>query len=438
MDNTELILEACKKDLGKSEFESFLSDIDWAKNDAIFASKNLQKWAKDEPVTDLAFSNKILSPTIRKEPLGAVLVLGCWNYPINLSLCPLIGAIAAGCTAILKPSELAPACAMALKKVIEDSLDPEAYLVVNGGVEASTALLEHKWDKIFYTGNTQVGTIVAKKAAETLTPVTLELGGLNPAVVTRNADTRLAARRLLWSKASNAGQICLCPNYTLVHADILESLLAEFKIALKEFYPNGTKDSPDYGRIINERHFHRIKKMLDATNGKIVVGGNAVESEKFIEPTIVVVDSANDSLMKDEVFGPLITILPYTKLDEAIELINSVDSTPLALYPFGSKVETDRILDEVYSGGATVNDGLFHGGIHNLSFGGVGRSGQGAYRGKASFDTFTHLRTVVTTPNWAEALLGIRYPPYAGKVSTSPHFRFPFSSPALHLLYTLY
>jgi len=318
----------------------------------------------------------------------------------------------------LKPSEVAPATAMMLKKIVEESLDPSAYAVVNGAVPESSALLNEKWDKIFYTGGTNVGIVIAKKAAETLTPVCLELGGRNPAIVTKNADPRLAARRLLWGKLHNAGQVCVSQNYIMVDKEILPLFIEQLKIAVKEFYPQGTKASPDYGRIVNQRHFLRIKKMLDDTKGKIVIGGEVDEAENFIDLTVVIVNDVNDSMIVDESFGPLIPVLPIDGVDEAIKIANSVHSTPLGMYPFGNKAETTKLLDNITSGGATVNDAFFHGAVPNLPFGGVGDSGQGAYHGQGSFDTFTHRRSVVTTPGWMEKLLAIRYPPYSsGKLA---------------------
>jgi beta-apo-4'-carotenal oxygenase len=419
IDNTDLIIEACNLDLRKAPLEAYAGEIDWCTNDIVFVTKNLAKWMKEESAPDIPLTNKLVRPKIRKDPMGAVLVIGCWNFPIQLSLGPLIGAIAAGCTAVLKPSEVSSHSAMVLKKLVEEALDPEAYAVINGGVEETTAVLNEKWDKIFYTGNAQVGTIIAKKAAETLTPVCLELGGRNPAIVTKNADPRLAARRLLWAKFLNAGQVCISQNYIMVDKEILPVFLEDLRKALKEFFPDGAQQSPDFARIVNKRHFHRIKKMLDETKGRIIVGGHTDESENFIEITVIQVDSPDDSLIKDESFGPLIPILPVSNLDEAIRIANSVNSTPLGLYPFGNKAETSRVLQEVASGGASINDGYFHGCIPTLPFGGVGDSGQGAYRGKASFDTFTHRRSFTTTPGWMEGLLSVRYPPYAGKVCSS-------------------
>jgi beta-apo-4'-carotenal oxygenase len=341
-DNSEAIVEALKQDLGKPVFESYLAEIDWCKNDIIFVTKNLKKWMKDEKAPDIPLTNSLLNPRITKEPLGNVLVIGAYNFPVQLSLGPLIGAIAAGCTGVLKPSEVSPATAMMLKKVIEESLDPSAYAVVNGGVPETSALLDEKWDKIFYTGSANVGRIIAKKAAETLTPVCLELGGRNPAIVTKHADPRLAARRLLWGKLNNAGQVCISQNYTMVEKEILPQFIEQLKIALKEFYPNGTKSSPDYARIVNNRHFHRIKKMLDDTRGKILIGGEVDESQNYIDITVVQVDDEKDSMIVDESFGPLMPILAIDNVDEAIRIANSVHSTPLGLYPFGTKAETTK------------------------------------------------------------------------------------------------
>ncbi|KAI9823143.1 MAG: hypothetical protein M1832_002586 [Thelocarpon impressellum] len=416
-DNEGALLEACRLDIGKQAFETFLTEINWVENDIVYTCNNLAGWAKDEKARDIPLTNLIVSPKIRNEPLGAVLVIGAYNFPVQLSLGPFIGAMAAGCTAILKPSEGAPNTAAVMQRIIEGHLDPAAYGVVQGAIPETTRLLEQKWDKIFYTGSAAVGTIIAKKAAETLTPVALELGGLNPAIISKNADARLAARRLLWGKVMNAGQVCLSHNYTLVDKEILPTFVEQLKLAMREFFPDGAKASPDYGRIASDRHFQRLKAMVDNSRGKIVVGGTMDAQERFIEPTVVLVQDIDDSMIKDESFGPLMPILAVDGLDEAIRTANAVQSTPLALYPFGNKAETTRILRETRSGGASVNDSYFHGSIPTLAFGGVGESGTGAYRGKASFDCFTHKRSVTSTPSWVESLIAIRYPPYAGKLS---------------------
>jgi beta-apo-4'-carotenal oxygenase len=365
-DNQDLIVEACKRDIGKSSFETHLTELAMVMNDIIYLADNLAKFAKDEPAEDVAFANKLLGPKIRKDPLGIVLVIGygvlicssetkvtrmnadrcaahrAYNFPVQLSLGPFIGAIAAGCTAVLKPSEAAPNAAAVMQKIIAEVLDPSAYTVIQGAVPETTALLDQKWDKIFYTGSANVGTIIAKKAAETLTPVALELGGRNPAIITKNADPRLAARRLLWNKILNAGQVCVSQNYILIDKEILPAFLREIKIALKEFYPNGAQNSPDYGKIVNTRQFARLKRMLDETSGKIILGGTMDEKTLFLEPTVVQVDSLTDSLVVDESFGPLIPIYAVSNLDEAIQVANEVDGTPLAIYPFGNSRETEK------------------------------------------------------------------------------------------------
>ncbi len=243
---------------------------------------------------------------------------------------------------MLKPPENAPHSADVIQRIIEQSLDPRAYAVVQGGARETTALLDEKWDKIFYTGSGRVGRIVAQKAAATLTPVTLELGGQNPAVVTKHADARLAARRLLWGKVNNAGQVCMAENYVLVDKDVTAAFLAELKIALDEFFPGGVRTSPDYGRIVNQHHFRRLKALLDNTRGKVLLGGAMDEGDRFIEPTFVLVDDIRDPLMAEEIFGPLVSIYPVENLDEAIRIANEVNATPLAVYPFGNKEETEK------------------------------------------------------------------------------------------------
>ena len=415
MDHEAEIIEACKQDLGKSFFETQISEIKWVENDIIYVAKNLKKWAKDEKAEDIPLVNYFNRPHIRKDPLGCVLIIGPFNFPIQLTFGPLVGAIAGGNTAILKPSEQAPASAAIMQKILASSVDPSCYRIINGAIPESQALLAEKWDKIFFTGSANVGKIIAKAAAPTLTPVTLELGGRNPAIVTKKADIRLAARRLLWGKIFNSGQVCISQNYILADKDVMSTLVAELKIAMAEFYPDGAKQSPDYGRIVSPQYFARIKNMLDNTSGKILIGGNMDAEEKFIEPTVIEVSDPSDKLLTEESFGPLIPIMPVDNLDEAIRIANSVHATPLSLYPFGSKDEVAKILQEVRSGGASVNDAFVHGTISTLPFGGVGDSGSGTYRGRASFDCFVHQRSVTTTPGWLEKLMAVRYPPYKGK-----------------------
>jgi beta-apo-4'-carotenal oxygenase len=265
-----------------------------------------------------------------------------FNYPFQLTLGPVIGAIAGGNTVMIKPSENAPNSAVVIQQIVEASLDPSCYTVVQGGVPETQALLAERWDKIFFTGGATVGRIVAKAAAPHLTPVVLELGGINPAIITKNANPKLVARRLLWGKLLNAGQVCTSQNYLLVDKAVVPAVVDEFKKAYKEYYPQGAKASPDYSRIINEGSFQRIKSMIDNTSGKILLGGTMDEKEKFIEPTLVQVDSPDDALLVQESFGPIIPILPVENLDEAVNVANGIQSTPLGIYPFGSKADTDR------------------------------------------------------------------------------------------------
>ncbi|BCS27949.1 aldehyde dehydrogenase family protein [Aspergillus puulaauensis] len=414
-DHEEQIVEACARDLSKPRFETELAESGWLLNDIVFTTRNLHKWAKDEKAPDIELAFKLMSPKIRKDPLGCVLVVGTFNFPFQLTLGPAIGAIAAGNTVVIKPSENAPHSAAVIQKICEASLDPSCYSVIQGGVSETQALLADRWDKIFFTGGANVGRIIAKAAAPNLTPVVLELGGINPAIVSKTADPRLVARRMLWGKTVNACQLCTSQNYLLIDKSLVTRVVQEFKKAYKEFYPKGARASPDYSRIIHKGHFERLKSMLDNSKGKILLGGELDGKELFIEPTVVQIDSVEDSLCMQESFGPFITILPVENLDEAINLANSVQSTPLGLYPFGSKADVAKIISSTRSGGVSCNDAALH--IPTLPFGGVGESGYGAYRGHYSFDVWVHRRPITSSPGWLESILTIRYPPYAGKLS---------------------
>ncbi|PWY88509.1 aldehyde dehydrogenase [Aspergillus heteromorphus CBS 117.55] len=413
-DHAEEMHEALRLDLHKPLFESEMSESHWMMNDIVYICRNLHKWVQDEKAEDIDLSLRLTNPVIRKDPLGCVLVIGAFNFPFQLTLGPVAGAIAAGNTVVIKPSEKPTHCAVVMQRIVEAALDPAAYTIVQGSIPQTQALLAERWDKIFFTGSANVGRIVAKAAAPHLTPVVLELGGINPAIVTKHADPRLVARRMLWAKLMNSGQLCTSQNYLLVERSMVDSVVDEFDKAYKEFYPQGAKGSDDYSRIIDLDAFHRIKGMLDSTQGKIVVGGTMDEKELFIEPTVIVLDSADDALMTQESFAPLLPILPVDSVDEAIKIANGIQSTPLGLYPFASKAETDQIISQTRSGGVAINDAALH--IPTLQFGGVGESGQGAYRGKASFDVWVHRRTITTSPGWMETFLNIRYPPYGNKI----------------------
>ncbi|TRX97252.1 hypothetical protein FHL15_002046 [Xylaria flabelliformis] len=414
-DYTPKIIAALKQDVGKAFNEAMLTEVNFTLSDLNLTLKKLKTWAKDDTNLDYPLTFTPLRPHVRKEPLGAVLIIGPYNFPFMLNIAPLVGAISAGCTAIIKPSESAPAVAMVVKEMVEKYLDPGSFYVVTGAVAETTALLNEKWEKIFYTGGPTVARIIAKKAAETLTPVTLELGGRNPAFVSKAADLALTARRLMWGKCTNAGQVCMSHNYVCAEREVVDDFIKHLNATYKEFFPNGPKASPDYGRIVNERQFDRIKKMLDSTKGKIVMGGESDKSELYIAPTAVLVDSLDDPMMIEESFGPIWSIYPVDNVNEAVKVMNKVDPTPLSLMTFGSKAENQQVLSSVTSGGASINDSYMHGSVSTLPFGGVGESGTGAYHGRASFDCFTHRRTVVTTPSWMDKLLRVRYLPYSAK-----------------------
>ncbi|KAL7816507.1 Aldehyde/histidinol dehydrogenase [Trichoderma aethiopicum] len=413
VDNAELMELALHKDMRKSRFEANISEIDWCKQECLDAVAGLDDWIRDEPVRGLPLQFLPMKPRIRHEPLGTILNIGAYNFPFQLNFTPLVGAIAAGNTVLLKPSELAPHSAMVIRKIVDEALDPESYACVNGSVDETKHVLEHKFDKIVFTGGRRTGTIIAQKAAETLTPVLLELGGQNPAFVTRKGDVKLAARRLLWQKCLNAGQVCLSHNYVLVERCILNKFIEEVKKQYAVFMPQGAKASPDFSRIVNQGHFNRLKKMLDSSKGTIVMGGSMDESDFFIEPTVVLVNDIHDSMIVEETFGPIWSILPFDTLDEAINIAHEVDPTPLALFTFGSDAENEKVLNSVTSGGATVNDGFFHSMLNQTPIGGVGSSGMGNYHGYYSFKAFSHQRPIAKVPAWTDKLLRVRYMPYS-------------------------
>ncbi|KPI35211.1 Beta-apo-4'-carotenal oxygenase [Cyphellophora attinorum] len=378
---------ALERDIGKGQFDAMLGEINWVKNDIVYVTTHLKSWMKDEKPTDIDFANRLVSPRIRKDPYGAVLVIGPFNFPLQLCLCPCIGAIAGGNTIVLKPSESTPNCSAMIQLLFTEALDPDAFTVIQGAIPQTQALLAEKWDKIFFTGSVSTAKIVAKAAAAHLTPTVFELGGKNPAIVTANINVPNTARRLLWAKNMNAGQLCMSPNHVLVERKILPQLITELKSAYAEFYPSGAKGTEDWCKIVNLKSFSRLQKLLDATTGTILLGGETDAEQLYVAPTVVLVKDMHDALLAEETFGPFLTLLP---------------------------AEADAVLAQTRSGGATINDTLFHAIIPTLDFGGVGDSGMGAYRGRASFDAFVHRRSIAKTPNWAERIMKMRYPPYAG------------------------
>lgn len=413
-ENTEALQDALAKDFGKPAHEVVLTETNTLKVEVVEVLSHLAKWAK--PAAGVAsFPWNFLSPKIRKEPLGVALIIGAWNYPLFVTFGPLIGAISAGCPAIIKPSELAPNCAVVMQDLIHRYLDNDCYRVVLGAIPETTHLLEeHKWDTIFYTGGGAVGRIIAAAAAKNLTPVTLELGGKNATIITKKANLKLAARRIAWGKVTNAGQTCVAPDFILFTDPSLEApFTEEFKKQIDLFYPDEAWRKPGtFTRIVNSSHFNRITKLLESTKGKIVVGGHTDANQRLIQPTLVAGCDANDSLMSQEIFGPILPMLHSGSLEEAITFLQGRDKS-LALYIFSSdKAEQEKLFHSVSSGGAMINDVMHHCGITGLPFGGVGESGTGAHNGEAGFQAFSHNRTIVNQPAWFEILLGVRYAPY--------------------------
>lgn len=348
---------------------------------------------------------------IYREPYGVVLIVSPWNYPLQLALAPLVGALAAGNCAVIKPSELAPATSRFLAATLLRYLDPECVQVIEGGPSEAAALLAERWDYIFYTGNPRVGRIVMEAAAKHLTPVTLELGGKSPCIVDRSANLRVAARRIVWGKLMNAGQVCIAPDYVLVDESVETALLAHMAAAIKEFYGDDPRKSPDFARIVNQRHFRRLMRLMDGA-GEIYVGGEAREDELYLEPTILINTPADAPIMQEEIFGPILPILTAKSNADAIAFVNQREK-PLAVYLFAEDARVKRqVIDGTSSGSVTVNYPSVQAAMPGLPFGGVGNSGIGAYHGRASFETFSHRKSVFTKGTWPDPNLA--YPPLSG------------------------
>ncbi len=415
-ENQEAILQALKADLGKPEFEAYGTEIATIK-EITRAIKHLKNWTKPQkaPVSLQFFP---ASAEIYPEPLGVVLIIGPWNYPFNLVLSPLIGAIAAGNCTIIKPSEIAPQTSFVINKIIQKYFDPAYINVVEGGVETSQQLLAEKFDHIFFTGGTSVGKIVMEAAAKNLTPVTLELGGKSPCIVDSDTNLEQAATRIAWGKFLNSGQTCIAPDFLLVDRKIKENLLVEIQKRLKEFYGDNPATSPDYARIVNQRHFDRLVNLIK--DSEIRIGGETNREERYIAPTVLDNVSLTDPVMQEEIFGPILPVIEYTNVQEAIDLINARPK-PLALYLFSNnKSLQQQVLQETSSGGVCINDTLLHFGVSSLPFGGVGDSGIGKYHGKTSFDTFSHYRSVLHRSFLFNSKLF--YPPYKEKLSLLKRF----------------
>ena len=402
------IIGALRADLSRPTMEAIGAEVGHPLSEVRLARKKLRAWMKPERVRTSATAFPGRSYVYR-EPLGVVLIIGPWNYPVQLLVVPLIGAIAAGNCALLKPSEVAPHTSTLFARWLPRYLDPTAIKVVEGGAQQTKALLEQRWDHILYTGNGAVGRIVMEAAAKHLTPVTLELGGKSPCIVDTTANIDRAARRIVFGKFYNAGQTCLAPDYVLVDDRVHDQLVNAMTAAIREFYGDDPKQSKDFGRIVNQRHHARLVKLL--SSGETVVGGEIDAAERYIAPTILRNVQPNDSVMQQEIFGPILPVISVPDVDAAISFV-ARRPKPLALYIFSNdKKQQERILERTSSGGTTINHVWLHFGVADLPFGGVGASGMGAYHGRASFETFSHRRGVLKKPDVGDP--PILYPPYA-------------------------
>ena len=405
-ENEPLLYDAIYKDFKKSEFDTYSTELSILYKDIREARKMLYKWIRKEKV-GTGILNFPATSYIYPEPLGVCLVVGAWNYPYQLSFAPVIAAIAAGNTIVLKPSELPSNTAAAIAKIVKENFDPEFFAVVEGGVEETQELLKQNFNKIFFTGSTKVGKIVYQAAAKNLTPVTLELGGKSPAIVTESCDLKITARRIVWGKFLNAGQTCVAPDYVLVHKSIRDKFLNQLKgeIITQDF----SFENANYVQIINEDNYKRLVGLIPYE--KVYHGGKVRPEDRYIQPTILENVVFEDAIMQEEIFGPILPVISYDTLEEVIQMVKSL-SAPLSCYVFTkSKAVKKRILTEIPFGGGAFNDSVMHLTNSNLPFGGVGESGMGNYHGEAGFKAFSHFKSIMDKPTWLDPK--IRYSPHS-------------------------
>lgn len=409
------LIEALYHDLGKSEFESYTTEVGFMLDSITHTIKKVKKWVKPVKVkTQMALigSKSYIIP----EPYGSVLIIGPFNYPFQLLIEPLVGAIAAGNTAVLKASENTPAVSAVVRELIASVFEPSYVKVVEGARDTTTALINAHFDYIFFTGSVPVGKIVMEAAAKNLVPVTLELGGKSPVIVDEHADLKVAAQRIMWGKLLNTGQTCIAPDYLLVHERVKDELITEMKQAVESFYGSDIQHNRDYGRIVNNAHFKRLTTIIERDQAQVIYGGQSDENDRYIEPTLIDVSSWDAASMEDEIFGPILPIITYKHIDEAIAGILKRPK-PLALYLFTTDTKLqDKVMSEVSFGGGCINDTITHVANPQLPFGGVGNSGVGSYHGKFSIETFSHFKSVLKKST--KLNLPILYPPYAGKLKT--------------------
>ncbi|WNW01528.1 aldehyde dehydrogenase [Tenacibaculum sp. HL-MS23] len=405
------IVEALYNDFKKSEYEALMTETSIVLAELKMTIKNIHSWSKPKRVLP-SLLNFPSSAKIHSEPYGTILIIAPWNYPYQLAFAPLLGAIAAGNNVVLKPSELTPHTSKVTKEIIEAVFNKNHVAVVEGGVAVSQELLAQRWDYIFFTGSVPVGKIVAKAAAEYLTPVTLELGGKSPCIVDETANIKLAAKRLVWGKFINGGQTCIAPDYLLIHTSVKEEFINHFKKEIINAYGENPEASKDYPRIVNTRNFDRLAALLQGE--KIAIGGQINRDDNYIAPTVIDEPSLDSEVMKGEIFGPIFPLISYETEEEFDAIIAKYDK-PLALYVFTTRNRFAKKIITKYSfGGGTINDTTVHFANHRLPFGGVGESGIGGYHGKKTFDTFSHKKGVVTRGNWLD--VPTRYAPYKGKL----------------------
>ena len=408
VDNESAIMEALYKDLGKSDFEAYGTEVGFTLAELDHTLKHIRKWMKPKKVGTSVF-HAIGSSHIYNDPYGVVYIVGPWNYPFQLTLAPLIGAIAAGNCSVIKPSEIAEHTGKLIEKLLNEHFEEGYIKTIFGGIEESKALLEQKFDYIFFTGGTGIGKIFYQAAARNLTPVTLELGGKSPCIVDKKIHLEYSSKRIVWGKFTNAGQTCVAPDYLLVHSSIKDKLLESMKKHIVDFYGEDAKASPDYGRIISDRHYNRLKGFLE--KGNVVIGGQTDDASRYIAPTIIDGVSLDDAVMEEEIFGPILPVIEYSDISEVLDIVNNRYGKPLALYIFTSDNSfADELLTKTSSGGGCVNDTLMHLGNPNLPFGGVGDSGIGAYHGEYSFTTFSHQKSIHKKSTIMD--MAIRYAPY--------------------------
>ncbi len=404
-DNEAMLNEAIYKDFGKSEFDNYSNELALLYQDIDEAVKNIHGWsARKKVATNLA--NFPANSYIIPEPLGVALIIGAWNYPYQLSLAPAVAAIAAGCTVVLKPSELPANTSKVMASLINNNFNSEFFTVVEGGVEETTELLKQKFDKIFFTGSVPVGRIVYKAAAENLTPVTLELGGKSPAFITESCNMRISVKRLIWSKFLNAGQTCIAPDYVLVHSSVKKKFL---ETAVKEIEKaTYSINNGNYVQIINNRNFERLINLID--DSKVYYGGKSDKDSRFIQPTIMADVTFADKIMEDEIFGPILPVIEYDDIDKVIDEVVS-RPRPLSCYVYtNNKQIKEKVLSRISFGGGCVNDSIMHIANSNLPFGGVGNSGIGNYHGEAGFRAFTHYKSILDKSTLIEP--DIKYYPH--------------------------